>query len=87
MFYVIARVLAAKSYMHVKVFFVLYYSSCIKILIIHLRLLGMVEKVAARKVLVTLGDNNENAQNPRKRNFVSHEKPKPLFNHCKFDAT
>lgn len=42
---------------------------------------GMVEKVAARKVLVTLGDNNENAQNPRKRNFVSHEKPKPLFNH------
>lgn len=47
----------------------------------------MDEKAAARKVLVTLGDNNKNAQNPRKKIFISHEKPKPLFNHCKFDVT
>ncbi|KAL8121130.1 uncharacterized protein LOC141725058 [Apium graveolens] len=42
---------------------------------------GMDVKAAARKVLVTLGDNNKNAHNPRKRIFISHEKPKPLFNH------
>ncbi|KAK1365834.1 RNA-binding protein [Heracleum sosnowskyi] len=42
---------------------------------------GMDEKAVARKVLVTLGDNNKNAHNPRKTRFFSHEKPKPLFNH------
>lgn len=47
---------------------------------------GMDEKAVARKVLVTLGDNNKNAHNPRNPRFVRHEKPKPLFNHCKFDV-
>ncbi|XP_017217662.1 uncharacterized protein LOC108195218 isoform X1 [Daucus carota subsp. sativus] len=42
---------------------------------------GKDEKATARKVLVTLGDNNKNAYNPRKKQFISYEKSKPLFNH------
>lgn len=42
---------------------------------------GINEKATARKVLVTLGDNNKNAHHPRKKRFISYEKPKPLFNH------
>ena len=51
----------------------------------YLKSLGKDEKATARKVLVTLGDNNKNAYNPRKKQFISYEKSKPLFNHCKFE--
>lgn len=91
MSYVIAKVLAAESYMHIIFFFVLFdyvifHASIPWSMIIYLRLLGINEKATARKVLVTLGDNNKNAHHPRKKRFISYEKPKPLFNHCKSDV-